>query len=146
MRSLNRFMQKNPPNNVTFLHDYRSLPFPRKLLNKIVVNIYNNEKKTGNKSVTVVLCSDYRIRKLNKKYRKIDRTTDVLSFPFEENNFLGEIYISLQRATVQARRYNVSYAEEVGRLFIHGLFHLLGYDHKTKIDRKLMERYEKRYY
>lgn len=139
-------MQKKLPNNVTFLHDYRSLPFPRKLLNQIADKIYNNEKKTGNKSVNVVLCSDYKIRKLNKKYRKIDRTTDVLSFPFEENDFLGEIYISLQRATVQARRYNVSFAEEVGRLFIHGLFHLLGYDHKTKKNRKLMESYEGRYY
>lgn len=139
-------MQKKPSYNVTFLHDYRPLPFPRKLLNQIADKIYNNEKKIRNKSVDVVLCSDYKIRKLNKKYRKIDRTTDVLSFPFEENNFLGEIYISLQRATAQARRYNVSYAEEIGRLFIHGLFHLLGYDHKTKKNRKLMESYERRYY
>lgn len=129
-----------------FFHDYRSLPFPRKHLNIIVDKMYNNETRIRNKSVNVVLCSDYKIRRLNKKYRKIDRTTDVLSFPFEDDIFLGEIYISLQRAAVQARRYNVSYADEVGRLFVHGLFHLLGYDHKTEKKRTIMEKYEKRYY
>ena len=139
-------MQKKLPNKVTFFHDYRSLPFPRKHLNKIADKMYTNEKKIRNKSVNVILCSDYTIRKLNRKYRKVDRTTDVLSFPFEENDFLGEIYISLKRAKVQSNRYAVSYAEEVGRLFIHGLFHLLGYDHKTKKERTLMEMYEKRYY
>ena len=139
-------MQIKSLNNVVFFHDYRSLPFPRKLLNKIADKIYKNEKIIRNKSVNVVLCSDYTIRKLNKNYRKIDRTTDVLSFPFKENNLLGEIYISTQRAAVQARRYNLTYAQEVGRLFIHGMFHLLGYDHETNKERKLMESHEGRYY
>ncbi len=99
-----------------------------------------------NRAVNIILCSDYKIRKLNRKYRKIDRATDVLSFPFEDDDLLGEVYISLQRAAVQARRYNVPYADEVNRLFIHGLAHLLGFDHNTEKERKKMELYEKRYY
>ena len=107
---------------------------------------YRNEKKVRNRAVNVILCSDYRIRKLNSKYRNADRTTDVLAFPFDDDDLLGEVYISLQRAAVQARRYKVAYADEVNRLFIHGLAHLLGFDHKTEKERKKMEMYEKRYY
>lgn len=139
-------MRKKLSNNVLFFHEYRSCAFPRKLLKKTAGKIYRNEKKVMNRAVNIILCSDYKIRKLNRKYREIDRATDVLSFPFEDDDLLGEVYISLQRAAVQARRYNVSYADEVNRLFIHGLAHLLDFDHNTEKERKKMELYEKRYY
>ena len=129
-----------------FFHEYRSCAFPRKQLNKTANMFYRNEKKARNRGVNAILCSDYKIRKLNRIYRNTDRTTDVLAFPFEDDDLLGEVYISLQRAAVQARRYKVSYADEVNRLFIHGLAHLFGFDHKTEKERKKMEMYEKRYY
>lgn len=130
---------------VTFYLDHRSISFPPKIPEKSVREIYKKEKGIQEKRVDVVLCSDYKIRKLNKKYRNRDRTTDVLSFPFNEDDFLGEIYISLQRAVVQARRYSHSYVEELNRLFIHGMFHLLGFDDENEKDRKIMEQHEKRY-
>ena len=95
--------------------------------------------------MNVIFLSDYKIRKLNREHRNRDRATDVLSFPFNDDDFLGEIYISLQRASAQARRYRCSYTDEVNRLFVHGIFHLLGYDHTTGKERKAMEVQEKRY-
>lgn len=132
--------------NTTFFHEYISLSFPHNSLKNTVEKLYNKEKAARHKGVNVILCSDYRIRKLNRTYRNKDRATDVLSFPFTDEDFLGEIHISLQRAAVQARQFRLSYAEEVNRLFVHGFLHLLGFDHKTEKARNLMELHEKRYY
>ena len=71
-------------------------------------------------------------------YRAIDRTTDVLSFPFDDEDFLGEIYISIRRTEVQARKFNHSFDDEFCRLFVHGMLHLAGFDHITERDRKAM--------
>jgi probable rRNA maturation factor len=68
-----------------------------------------------------------------------------LSFNYDEDDLLGEIYISLQRAAIQARRYDVSYESEIERLFIHGILHLLGFDHETAPQRKRMEALENRF-
>ncbi len=78
--------------------------------------------------LSVVLASPYRMRKLNKKYRGKDTTADVLSFLIEKGR--GEIFLN-------ARRKNIQF------LFVHGCLHLLGFDHKTLKDAKIMERKEK---
>lgn len=80
------------------------------------------------------------IHKLNKEYRKKDYATDVLSFPFENefnlpiNNIMGDVIISLQKAQAQAEEYEHSFNRELGFLIIHGILHLIGYDHETKED------------
>lgn len=80
------------------------------------------------------------IHKLNKEYRKKDYATDVLSFPFENefnlpiNNIMGDVIISLQKAQAQAEEYGHSFNRELGFLIIHGILHLIGYDHETKED------------
>jgi probable rRNA maturation factor len=114
-------------------------------LRETATAVYSGENIGKNEAVTLILCSDYMIRKLNRRYRKIDRATDVLSFPFGDPDLLGEIYISLQRAKVQAKRYGLTYDEELKRLLIHGLLHLIGYDHHKKSDKEAMEAKE-RYY
>ena len=111
---------------------YHSLPVPAKKLQKLARSFYKKEHIPLCQSISVVFCSDHTIRKLNACYRRIDRATDVLSFTIGDKDLLGEIYISLQRAEIQARRYGVTYQEEVVRLFIHGFYHLLSYDHETK--------------
>lgn len=86
--------------------------------------------------LTLILTDSACLRRLNKKYRKIDKITDVISFAMLEGESpdiphtnLGDIYISLPRTRRQARQYKVSYEEELKRLVIHGLLHLVGYDH-----------------
>ena len=71
---------------------------------------------------------------INKKHRKVDKDTDVISFAFHDakdikSNLLGEIFINHQRAKKQAKEYGHSYEREMTFLFIHGVLHLLGYDH-----------------
>ena len=91
------------------------------------------------------------IHNINRDYRHIDRPTDVISFAFldgDENKdkifqsnamvVLGEIYISFDKAREQALAYGHSLDRELKFLFVHGLLHLLGYDHMTKEDEKIM--------
>jgi probable rRNA maturation factor len=139
-------MSRKQHSNVNFFHDYRSLPFPRKHLQKTADEMIKREKIIINKTVNVILCSNYKIRKLNHKFRNIDRATDVLSFFFGDEDLLGEIYISLQKAAVQSKQYNIPYADEVRQLFIHGFLHLLGYNHKTKKEQEIMKAHEQLYY
>ena len=83
------------------------------------------------------------IKSINRKYRKINKVTDVISFANRDNDsikipLLGEIYICLEKAKKQAKEYNHSLQRELCFLFTHGLLHLLGYDHMTKKDEKIM--------
>ena len=101
--------------------------------------------------VSVSIVDNRYIHKINKKYRHIDRPTDVISFAFldSENNYdkvlfspgpvvLGDIYISLEKAKEQAEEYGHSLHRELSFLFVHGLLHLLGYDHMKKEDEEIM--------
>ncbi|MFQ5723086.1 MAG: rRNA maturation RNase YbeY [Terriglobia bacterium] len=90
-------------------------------------------------SFTVALVSDRRIAGLNRRYRRRPHATDVLSFP-AGNGALGEVVISAQTARRQARRYRHRLEEEVKLLTLHGVLHLLGYDHES--DRGQMTRRE----
>lgn len=78
----------------------------------------------------MVLADDSLLASLNERFKGRKGPTDVLSFPFDEEDFLGEIYISLDRAKSQAARYNATENEEIKRLVVHGLLHLLGYNHR----------------
>lgn len=90
-----------------------------------------------NKSVTVAFVSDRKMRALNKDFRAKDKTTDVLSFPFEadefdfEKDFLGDVVISLEQAERQAAENDLTLESEVKQLILHGVLHLCGYDHET---------------
>ena len=138
-----RQQQGNSP--AFFLKACRSGPVPLKKLTRLVREIYCRESVKPGRLVTVIFCSDKAIRRLNAAYRHKDKPTDVLSFEFIEKDFLGQIYISLERAAVQARRYGCAYHDELERLLIHGMFHLLGFDHKNRGERAIMEKKEQRY-
>jgi probable rRNA maturation factor len=131
---------------IRIIHAYAPLHCPTALLTAAAKHVYKREGVSAGQSTTVVLCSDYLIRKLNRKYRRKDKATDVLSFHIGDDDLLGEVYISLQRAKVQARRYGVSYEDELKRLLIHGLLHLMGYDHIKRADRLIMEEKENAYF
>ena len=105
------------------------------------------EENAKNAVFNVILTNNDSIHEINKKYRNIDRETDVISFALEdekEENFnskkrvLGDIYISVDKAKEQAKEYNHSLERELSFLGVHGLLHLLGYDHMEKEDEKVM--------
>ncbi|WP_277814269.1 rRNA maturation RNase YbeY [Bacillus sp. LL01] len=102
--------------------------------------------------LSVTFVDDEKIQEINREYREKDRPTDVISFPMEEMGegeieihydeeaprMLGDIIISIQRAEVQAEEYGHSVKRELGFLALHGLLHLLGYDHENETDEKVM--------
>ena len=81
--------------------------------------------------LSLVLCSDAWIRPLNKQWRDKDVATDVLSFPQDDEVILGDLVVSLDTAARQADERGTSLRDEVRVLLVHGLLHLLGYDHET---------------
>ena len=82
-------------------------------------------------SATIAFVSDNSIRKLNQQFRNIDKATDVLSFPADDETNLGDIAISVQTAAVQAKENGLTFENEIAQLILHGLLHLSGYDHET---------------
>ena len=94
--------------------------------------------------LSVVLAGDARLRTLNRKYLGRDAPTDVLSFPTAGLNpetgrrYLGDVVISLHRAQIQARSGGHSLQEELQLLVVHGVLHLLGYDHATRAGKRRM--------
>lgn len=97
--------------------------------------------------LSVMFTDDKRMREFNRDYRSYDRTTDVLSFPQgfgERNSLLGDVLISVDTARRQAEKYSLTLDEEITRLLIHGILHLLGYDHKHRVERTRMREKEKK--
>ena len=93
-------------------------------------------------SATIAFVSDKRIRELNRQFRGIDKATDVLSFPAEEEANLGDVAVSVETAATQARENGLTLNQEIAQLILHGLLHLSGYDHET--DNGQMNRLELR--
>jgi probable rRNA maturation factor len=128
----------------------------------VCLTLSREEKRAG--ELGVVLVDDASIRELNRRYRRHDRATDVLSFLYEEVKAAparhtrhtrstpgtrgrrpvvhGDIVISLDRMRHQARRYRVPEARELGRLVIHGALHLAGHDHQGASERRRMRERE----
>lgn len=105
------------------------------------------EKFPQNVEISVTFISDEDMKELNKKFRNIDKTTDVLSFPliddfsnvnFDETIYLGDIIISSEKAISQAYEYGHSIRREITFLTIHSVLHLLGYDHMEELEEKEM--------
>lgn len=110
-----------------------------------VISIALKEENVSHAVFSIVFVSEKRIQEINREYRGINRVTDVISFAFEEADgvcpdyrFLGEIYICIPRMEEQAKEYGHSVKRELSFLTIHGLLHLLGYDHMTPEEEKVM--------
>ncbi|UCF48211.1 MAG: rRNA maturation RNase YbeY [Myxococcales bacterium] len=96
--------------------------------------------------LSILLCDEGTIRQLNRRYRKKNEATDVLAFPMQEGpgpashpGLLGDVVISLPTAARQAAERDRSIIREVTFLLAHGLLHLLGYDHATKLEEQEMK-------
>jgi len=100
-------------------------PVDEEFLKKAAEKVLGGEKKEGDLSIALV--GQGRIRELNKKYRGKNRATDALAFP---GDGLGEIVICLGEVKKNAKRFNSTFEKELARVLIHGILHLLGYDHE----------------
>jgi probable rRNA maturation factor len=119
-------------------------------INDIIVETLYYEGYDDNYEVSLSFVDNEEIHELNREYRGVDRATDVLSFPLLTDDFdveieeesLGDIVISLERALEQSEEYNHSFEREVCFLVCHSMFHLLGYDHDTEENTKDMRKRE----
>ena len=122
-----------------------------KITKNILTNWLANEIPSETDELSIVFTSDKNIQVLNRDYRKKDKATDVLSFPqivkgkgsFPSKS-LGDLVISVDTAKIQAKKYGVTFKEEIARLLVHGILHLAGYDHEgvTKKEAQRMRRKE----
>lgn len=104
-----------------------------------ISSIVFNHTNTDNVSVSIILTDNDEITKINNEYRDKNQSTDVISFAYRDEPFpahdgimeeLGDVYISIDKAREQAVEYHTTLVNELKRLTIHGLLHLLGYDHE----------------
>lgn len=119
------------------INNQRKIKISRQIFEKFAGNLISQIPETKNKSFTVAFISDKKMRELNKQFRGKDKTTDVLSFPFQPDEFetdannLGDIVISAEQAEKQSAENDLDLETEVKQLILHGVLHLCGYDHET---------------
>ena len=125
-----------------------------KTVEKVINKCFEEEGLLDSKLIiTITFTTPEEIKKINKKYRKIDRATDVLSFPMFEKeeleekiknkdflyeDVLGDIIISIDKVKEQAKEYGHSFERELSYMLVHGFYHLMGYDHIEEEDKKIM--------
>lgn len=126
------------------------------VLKKIAESILKKEKN-GKFNLSIALVDQKSITRLNKKYRKKNKPTDVLSFgrdkssdyqfrSSEEKNTLGEIVICLQEVAKNAKRFKFTFKKELNRVLVHGILHLLGYEHEGSEKDAILMRAKEEYY
>lgn len=96
------------------------------------------------RSLNIILCDDNYLLELNKKYLDHDTLTDIITFYYHNKNqpIEGELYISLERVLENADLRNIKFLEELDRVIIHGVLHLLGYNDDTEEEKEIMKRKE----
>lgn len=120
------------------------------LIDMVLGECFKEENLINSKLyISVILTNPDEIQQMNKEYRKIDKTTDVLSFPMYERDEIphlnkeieepiGDIVISVERVRKQAKEYEHSFERELAYMLVHGFYHIMGYDHMEEMEKKEM--------
>lgn len=119
------------------------------IIKKSIVSVLKAEDISQDVEVSVSFVGDKEIKGLNRDYRNVDSSTDVLSFPIDDEfkimtNMLGDIVINTRKVIEQAKEYNHSTKREISYLTVHSMLHLLGYDHIDENDKIIMREKEKK--
>ena len=125
------------------INNLTTVSVDEEFLKKIAKKVLQGEKKE-NKDLSIALVGQKRMRELNKKYRGKNRVTDVLAFP---GDGLGEIVICSKEVRKNAKKFDSTFGKELARVLIHGILHLLGYDHeKNETAARQMEKKQDYYF
>ncbi len=139
---------------ITYLNIEKGKEDWERIVEKVLKKCFEEEGLIDSKLImTITFTTPEEIKKINKKYRKIDRATDVLSFPMFEKaeldekiknkdflyeDVLGDVIISIDKVKEQAEEYGHSFERELSYMLVHGFYHLMGYDHIEEEDKKIM--------
>lgn len=124
------------------------------IIKRVISQCFKEENIDKSKMIiTIILTTPENIKEINRYYRKVDKETDVLSFPiyekdeleekiklqdFKYEDILGDIIISIEKVEQQAIEYGHSFERELSYMIVHGFYHLMGYDHIEEEDKKIM--------
>ena len=141
-------------NEISYLNVEKGQEDWEAIVKKVLDKCFEEEGLLDSKLImTITFTTPEEIRKINKKYRKIDKATDVLSFPmfekdeldekiksgdFPYEDVLGDVIISIEKVREQAEEYGHSFERELSYMLVHGFYHLMGYDHIEEEDKKIM--------
>ncbi len=120
-------------------------------IQKLITHIFQREGLPAETILNIVFIDNATIHKLNKKFLDRDRPTDVLSFNVHteylpsELPILGDVYISTEKAKEQADQFHVPFQEEIERLVVHGILHLIGYEHDDPVRQEIMDALTEQY-
>ena len=139
---------------ITYINIEKGKEDWERIVEKVLKKCFEEEGLIDSKLImTITFTTPEEIRKINKKYRKIDKATDVLSFPMFEKaeldekiknkdflyeDVLGDVIISIDKVKEQAEEYGHSFERELSYMVVHGFYHLMGYDHIEEEDKKIM--------
>lgn len=119
------------------------LPHEDKLKDWLLSVAEKEEKPFG--EVNYIFCSDEYLRKINIQYLEHDYYTDIITFPFDDQMVHGDMFISSERVSDNAQTNHVSFYEELHRVMVHGVLHMIGYGDKTPEEEKIMRKKENDY-
>ncbi|MDI6802519.1 MAG: rRNA maturation RNase YbeY [Bacteroidota bacterium] len=130
---------------ITVFNNYKKQKIDKSKIVSLVKFVLKGEKSLQ-KNINIVFVDDEYITQLNKQYLYHNWTTDVISFPLNDDKKIeGEIYINIDQTRRQAKEYKVKISEELNRLLIHGTLHLIGYTDTTQRTKKKMSLLEDMY-
>jgi len=128
-----------------FFEDISTLELDQDFAGRQIKQLINEEKKeTGD--ISVIFCSDGYLLEMNKKHLNHDYFTDIITFNYVEDDVIsGDLFISADRIRENAGKFNVTFLEELYRVILHGILHLVGYNDKTSEEKKVMKDKENYY-
>lgn len=113
-----------------------------RILKKVIEKVIRKENMISG-DLNFIITDDITVRKINIQFLEHDYNTDVITFNYNEDDIInGEVYISLDSVKLNSSNYNVSLDEELNRVIIHGVLHLVGYDDKSKENKVVMREQE----
>jgi rRNA maturation RNase YbeY len=128
----------------TIKYFFEDVTFPKnRILPKYKFVNFSIKMKKTIESISFIFCSDEYLQKLNRKYLKHESLTDVITFEYNDQDLIsGDIFISSERVKENSKKYKVSFKEELARVMIHGILHLMGYKDKKKNEILIMRKLE----
>ena len=117
----------------------------KKIFSTVAKKVLSGENRRT-ENISLAFVDREEIKRINKKFRKKNKATDVLSFGLKERGYLGEVVICPEVVAENAKKYSNTFKAEMMKVFVHGILHLLGYDHeKSKRQAEEMEKKQKKY-
>lgn len=125
-----------------FFEDIKPINLRKQHIQKLVKELIKSELKiTG--EISLIMCSDEYLLKINIGYLQHDYYTDIITFNYVEGNVIsGDLFISIERVKENSEKYNTSWIKELYRVIFHGLLHLVGYNDKTTEEQVIMREKE----